>query len=36
MFNNYVFATSAKIAHGELRGNWDLDGGLWMERWWFA
>ena len=36
MFNNYVFATSAKIAHGPMQGNWDLDGGLWMERWWFA
>ena len=36
MFNNYVFAMSTKIAHGELQGNWDLDGALWMERWWFA
>ena len=36
MFNNYVFGISAKIEHGPLQGNWDLDGGLWMERWWFA
>ncbi len=36
MFNNYVFATSAKIAHGPMQGNWDLDGGKFMERWWFA
>ena len=36
MFNNYVFAMSNKIEHGTLQGNWDLDGALWMERWWFG
>ena len=36
MFNNYVFAISTKIEHGPMQGNWDLDGSLWMERWWFA
>ncbi len=36
MFNNYVFAMSTKIEHGPMQGNWDLDGSLWMERWWFA
>ena len=36
LFNNYVFAVSTKIQHGEMQGNWDLDGGKFMERWWFA
>ena len=36
LFNNYVFATSDKIGHGELAGNWDLDGSKLTERWWFA
>ena len=36
LFNNYVFATSKKIAHGEMAGNWDLDGSRFMERWWYA
>ena len=36
MFNNYVFAMSTKIEHGPMQGNWDLDGGKFMERWWFA
>ena len=35
-FANYVFATSTKIEHGEMQGNWDLDGDKFMERWWFA
>ena len=36
LFNNYVFATSDNIRHGELAGNWDLDGSKLTERWWFA
>ena len=36
MFANYVFAMSAKIEHGEMQGNWDLDGDKFFERWWFA
>ena len=36
MFNNYIFAMSTKIEHGEMQGNWDMDGSLFMERWWFA
>ena len=36
LFNNYVFATSDTIGHGELAGNWDLDGSKLTERWWFA
>ena len=36
LFNNYVFATSDRIGHGELAGNWDLDGSKLTERWWFA
>jgi len=37
MFAQYVFATSDKVAHAEQMGsNWDLDGGRWAERWWFA
>ena len=37
LFNNYVFATTDKLAHpAKLGGNWDMDGGKLMERWWFA
>ena len=35
MFNNYVFATSAKVGHGEMGANWGLDGNRGMERWWY-
>lgn len=36
MFSSYVFATNDKIGHGEFASNWDLDGGRFTERWWFA
>ncbi len=36
LFNNYVFAMSTKVQHGEMAGNWDLDGNKAMERWWFG
>ena len=36
VFNNYVEATSKKIAHGQLAGNWEGDGLKLAERWWFA
>ena len=36
MFANHVMALSDKVAHGTVGGNWDLDGGKAIERWWFA
>ena len=36
LFNNNVFAMSTKVQHGPMGGNWDLDGGKFIERWWFA
>jgi peptide/nickel transport system substrate-binding protein len=36
LFNNYVFAMSTKVDHGPMQGNWDMDGGKFFERWWFA
>ena len=36
MFPNYLFGTSTKIKHGEMSGNWDMDGGRLGERWWFG
>jgi len=36
MFANYVFAATDKLAHGDLAGNWDMDGHKFGERWWFA
>jgi peptide/nickel transport system substrate-binding protein len=36
MFNNHLFAMSTKVQHGEMAGNWDLDGYKALERWWFA
>lgn len=36
LFNNYVFAANAKLQHGQLQGNWDMDGQKLTERWWFG
>ena len=36
LFNNYVFASTDKLAHGPLQGNWDMDGSKLTERWWFS
>ena len=37
LFANNVFAYSNKIAHPEMMsGNWELDGGRSIDRWWFA
>lgn len=36
MFNNYVSAHSAKVVHGDLNLNFDVDGGYLYSRWWFA
>jgi len=34
-FANDVFATSDKIGHGALSSNYDVDGRMYFERWWF-
>jgi peptide/nickel transport system substrate-binding protein len=35
MYANYVWATSASVAHEEkVAANWDLDGNRCVERWW--
>lgn len=36
MFANNIMGLSKGIGHNEMAGNWDLDGGKAMERWWFA
>lgn len=37
LFNNYIHATSTKIAHDEnMATNWANDGQRYLERWWFA
>lgn len=36
VFADHVFATSARVKHGELAANWELDGLKGLERWWFA
>ncbi|MCB8877474.1 ABC transporter substrate-binding protein [Acidisoma silvae] len=33
---DFVDATSSKVAHGELGSDFDMDGGRFAERWWFA
>lgn len=36
-FANYLNGLSDKIAHEEnVAANWDMDGGRFLERWWFA
>jgi len=36
MFNDFVAAHSAKLAHGDLNSNAEHDGGLIFQRWWMA
>jgi peptide/nickel transport system substrate-binding protein len=36
MFNNYVSAHSDQVAHGEIAGNWDIDGMKIASRWWLV
>ena len=36
MWANYIHASSKKLAHGTVAGNWENDGGKIQERWWFA
>ena len=36
MFADYVEASSDKLRHGKVAGNWELDGQKLPERWWFA
>lgn len=37
LFNNFVHATSDKIAHEpDMASNWANDGHRYLERWWFA
>ncbi|WP_424929793.1 ABC transporter substrate-binding protein [Amaricoccus tamworthensis] len=33
MFANFVFATGARVVHGDMASNFDQDGERWMERW---
>ena len=36
-FANYVYAMRENVEHGpDVAANWTLDGGRWVERWWFA
>ncbi|MDO5758930.1 MAG: ABC transporter substrate-binding protein [Rhodobacterales bacterium] len=36
-FANYVYAMAKNVMHGpDVAGNWEMDGGRWSERWWFA
>ncbi len=35
-FADFLDATSSKVQHGPLSGEWTLDGGRAAERWWFA
>jgi peptide/nickel transport system substrate-binding protein len=35
-FTSFVFAMSDKVQHGQMWGNWDLDGLRLLERWWMA
>ena len=35
-FANYVYAMADKVKHGpKVAANWELDGGRYLERWWF-
>ncbi len=36
VFADHLIAYSTKLGHGEIAGNWELDGFHLIERWWFA
>jgi peptide/nickel transport system substrate-binding protein len=36
VFANDVFAISSKVRHGKLANNYEVDGRLLFERWWFG
>ena len=36
MYASYVFATTDKVKHNKMGGDWDLDGLRAIERWWFG
>jgi len=35
VFANDVFATAEKVGHGQLSSNYEVDGRMYFERWWF-
>ena len=37
MFANYIMGLNKKVTHKDkIAANWELDGGNWIRRWWFA
>jgi ABC-type transport system substrate-binding protein len=36
LFANDVFAISSRIGHGKLADNYECDGRMFFDRWWFA
>jgi len=36
LFADHLIGHSDKLAHGNLAGNWEMDGYRVIERWWFA
>ena len=36
LFADHLIGHSDKLAHGNLAGNWEMDGYRMIERWWFA
>ena len=36
LYANHVFAVKNGVQYGQIAGNWELDGGKAIERWWFA
>jgi peptide/nickel transport system substrate-binding protein len=35
-FANDVFATRDTVRHGKLASNYEVDGRMFFDRWWFA
>jgi peptide/nickel transport system substrate-binding protein len=36
VFNSLIAANNKALAHGEIAGNWEVDGLRLAEKWWFA
>jgi peptide/nickel transport system substrate-binding protein len=36
IFNSIIAANTTSLAHGEIAGNWEVDGLRLAEKWWFV
>ena len=35
VFADELYAHTDKLTHGQIAGNWEMDGYMLLKRWWF-